>query len=63
MWEKPRPCNVLFDVQPISAPTLSHHIRELEDAGLLHVVKEGKFLNLWLNREVLRQYADYLSKF
>lgn len=62
-WEKPQPCNVLFDVQHISAPTLSHHIRELENAGLLHVVKDGKYLNLWLNREVLRKYAEQLTQF
>lgn len=61
-WEKPLPCNTLLEMHPISAPTLSHHIKELEGAGLLQVVKDGKFLNLALNRDALREYAERLTR-
>ncbi len=61
-WEKPLPCNTLLEMHHISAPTLSHHIKELEDAGLLQVVKDGKCLNLALNRDALREYAERLTR-
>lgn len=61
-WEQPQPCNTLHQMRHISAPTLSHHIKELELAELLHVVKDGKFLNLSLNRDTLKEYASRLTE-
>ena len=50
----------LQDALNISQPTLSHHMRILLDAGLIHARKDGKWIYYSLSEEGAHEAANML---
>jgi ArsR family transcriptional regulator len=55
-------CVELRESFPISAATLSFHLKELESAGLITISRQGKFALPSFQREVWKSYLSRLAE-
>ncbi len=56
------PCASLRDVVDVAPPTLSHHMRELRDAGLVEEQRIGRTVEYRLRREVIGAFLSVLER-
>ncbi len=59
--EKHCSCADLRECSQIAAATLSHHLKELEDAGLITIARKGKFAYPAFCRQVWNLYLAELA--
>ena len=55
------PCSCLTEAHDVGAATISHHLKELEAAGLIDSIREGKFVRLVFRRDLFETYLCRLS--
>ena len=51
----------LLEAFKITQPTLSHHMKILCDSGLVDARKDGKWSHYSVNRDVVREFGNYIS--
>ena len=56
------PCASLDQQKVLSPATISHHLKELADAGLIDVQREGRCASLTLQRDTWNAYLEQLAK-
>ncbi|MDQ6419652.1 metalloregulator ArsR/SmtB family transcription factor [Paenibacillus sp. LHD-117] len=47
-------------LESVAGSTLSHHLKQLTDCGLLRTRKDGTYIYYSVNRELAEKYAPYL---
>lgn len=55
-------CTQVHEVVSLAQPSVSHHVKVLVDAGLIDSTKDGRNLNLYLNKERIQELIDFLSQ-
>jgi DNA-binding transcriptional ArsR family regulator len=47
-------------LESVAGSTLSHHLKQLTDCGLLDLRKDGTYIYYSVNRELAQKFAPYL---
>ena len=55
-------CSGLQDVIELAQPSISHHVKILQEAGLIDGEKEGRNFRYTLNGAVLNKYIESLQQ-
>ena len=56
-------CNDLVEELPLAQPTISQHLKELKQAGLIKGIVEGNSVCYCINNEVIDQLRGALDSF
>lgn len=55
-------CGAVVDCFSVAQATVSHHLKELAEAGLVETRAEGQFKYLRARPEVLAEYIEHLNR-
>ena len=55
-------CGTVVECFPVAQATVSHHLKELTDAGLIETRSEGQFKYLRARPDVLAEYINELQR-
>ena len=55
------PCSALCEHETLSAATISHHLKELQEVGLVEGERDGRSVRLSLRRDVWEAYLRELA--
>src|SRR5215831_17405501 len=55
-------CGRIVERFPVTQATISHHLRELTDAGLIEIRPEGQFRYCRARLDVLKEYIEELQR-
>ncbi|MBJ6359750.1 ArsR/SmtB family transcription factor [Paenibacillus sp. GCM10012307] len=47
-------------LESVAGSTLSHHLKQLTDSGLIDFRKSGSYIHYSVNREIAEKFAPYL---
>lgn len=56
-------CADIIEIIGLAQSTVSHHIKQLTDAGLLLAQKEGRNVKYSLDKQVFGEYTQFLEAF
>jgi DNA-binding transcriptional ArsR family regulator len=60
-WKAASTCSCLGDCVGVAPATVSHHLKQLHNAGLIHIERDGKYAYVTLRRDVWKTYLKRLS--
>jgi ArsR family transcriptional regulator len=56
-------CVMITETIDLAQSTISHHVKQLVDAGILLADKDGRNLKFMINKEVMTAYAQFLDQY
>lgn len=54
-------CSDIREMIDLAQPSISHHLKQLTDSGLLITNKEGRNVRYTIDNDVLNAYTEFLS--